>query len=679
VTQGLDAGAYLGGSVSVIVAVALLAWGAWRLRGALLPEWSGPPARLAEAVMGIAAAIATAQILGTFGQFRRFPILVGCVAAGLAMGIIGGRIAPRRSSPPVASEARSRREEVVAVVVAGAVVAAQWATHVADAYDKGMTHVDTLWYHAPYAAHFLQEGNLTDLPSRSDVLQTYYPLNSSLVHALVYLPFDTDVLSPLVNIGWTVLALLAAWCIGRRWGVAPLCLLGAVTVFSLPMLAGTQPGQASNDVASAGLLLAAVALLLEVWFAPVPTTLAGVAVGLALGSKLTLIVPVLVLTLGIVIVAVRAQRIASAIGYCVAVAIFGSYWYVRNWAVAGNPLPWFEVDVGPLSLSRRVVDEGDTIADHFRDGEWWSSVAFPGFSQALGRAWPYVLVFAVITVVVIVTDRSDVERIVGVALAATAVGYIFTPQSGGLNFAFNVRYLTPLLLVGFVLVPLSLSGRAVLWRRVTVLLMVGLIALNLATAQEERTPTWPSGKVPLAILAGVGVIGAVAAFMWLQRRRDPARSFGLAGIVLVGTTLVIGWPLQRSYLEERYVDAGLPFDPIAGYFRQVRDSDVVVFGTVEVYPMLGPDFSNRVTVGQGPTTRLRADPCRQWRDVLDGRYRYVVVAPHYLYPVRPPEAWFASDPGTTAVVSEGNNVVYRLNGSLHPDECQASTSLPARG
>jgi hypothetical protein len=343
-------------------------------------------------------------------------------------------------------------------------------------------------------------------------------------------------------------------------------------------------------------------------------------------------------------------------------------------------LPWFEVEVGPLALSRSVVDEGDTISDHFSDGEWWSSVAFPGFSQALGRAWPYVLALAVITVVVlIVRGRSDIDGIVGVALAVTAVGYIFTPQSGGLNFAYNVRYLTPLLLLGVVLLPLSLSGRGIMWRRVTLLLMVGLVALNLATAQEERIPTWPSGKAPLAILVGLGVIGGVAAFMWLQRRRDPVRAVGLAGIVLIGATLLIGWPLQRSYLEDRYVDAGLPFDPIAGYFRDVRDSDVVVFGTVEVYPMLGPDLSNRVTVGQGPTTRVRADPCRQWRDVLDGRYRYVVVAPYFLYPVRPPEAWFASDPRTTAVVRDGNNVVYRLNGSLHPHECQVAASSRADG
>ena len=57
-------------------------------------------------------------------------------------------------------------------------------------------------------------------------LNWFYPQNSELAarrrrSAL----FDRDLLSPLVNFGWLGVALLAAWCIGRPYGVAPLSLV----------------------------------------------------------------------------------------------------------------------------------------------------------------------------------------------------------------------------------------------------------------------------------------------------------------------------------------------------------------------------------------------------------------------------------------------------------------------
>ena len=236
-------------------------------------------------------------------------------------------------------------------------------------------------------------------------------------------------LAPLVNVGWAALAPLAAWCIGRGRGVGPLCVLGAVAVLGLPMIAGTQPGQASNDIACSGLLLAAVALLLEGKLSPVPTALAGVAAGMAIGTKLTVLAPVAVLTVGVVVLSVRQRRTAPAVGWSVSVVMFGSYWYLRNLVIAHNPLPWFKVHLGPLSLPRSVVDEGETIAEHLRDGlSWWRLLVFPGLTQALGRAWPFVLIVALVSVVLARASRSSLERLVALALVA---GFAATPSPPG--------------------------------------------------------------------------------------------------------------------------------------------------------------------------------------------------------------------------------------------------------
>ena len=73
--------------------------------------------------------------------------------------------------------------------------------------------------------------------------QQFYPYNAELLHGIAAMAFGRDVLSPLLNIGWGVLAALAAWCIGRSRGAAPLALLGLMVVVGLPSLTGTQPGR----------------------------------------------------------------------------------------------------------------------------------------------------------------------------------------------------------------------------------------------------------------------------------------------------------------------------------------------------------------------------------------------------------------------------------------------------
>ena len=101
---------YLAGSAAVIAVAATLGWGAWRLRSALLPQWSGPPARLAEIVMAVAVPVGLGQLLGSFGAFRRFPMLIGCLPVGAAMGLVAQRFGvagPGLSRP---SDAKTRGE-----------------------------------------------------------------------------------------------------------------------------------------------------------------------------------------------------------------------------------------------------------------------------------------------------------------------------------------------------------------------------------------------------------------------------------------------------------------------------------------------------------------------------------------------------------------------------------------
>ena len=90
-----------------------------------------------------------------------------------------------------------------------------------------MLTFDTLWYHGPFAARIADTGSVWGMHFTDPLyLNWFYPENSELLHGAGIVLFGRDIFSPLVNFGWLGVALLAAWCIGRPYGVAPLSLIG---------------------------------------------------------------------------------------------------------------------------------------------------------------------------------------------------------------------------------------------------------------------------------------------------------------------------------------------------------------------------------------------------------------------------------------------------------------------
>ncbi|MBN9624260.1 MAG: hypothetical protein J0H06_15155, partial [Actinobacteria bacterium] len=205
------------------------------------------------------------------------------------------------------------------------------------------------WYHGPFAAGFFQSGNTIDLHFIApQFLAWFYPANSEVVHAIGMLAFSRDLMSPLLNLGWLVGCLLASWCIGRPFGVAPWSLaLGAIAL-SVPALAD-QAGEARNDIVGIFFLLSAVALALNAatstkdegrgrGLSTGALLCAGLTAGLAAGTKLNFLLPAAVLVVGLVVPAPRGRRwftLLCAGGMALA---GGGYWYLRNsWARSTCP------------------------------------------------------------------------------------------------------------------------------------------------------------------------------------------------------------------------------------------------------------------------------------------------------------------------------------------------------
>ena len=229
----------------------------------------------------------------------------------------------------------------------------QWAGPTMLALDRGIYGGDSLWYHMPFAAHIAGTGSVTELLFTDPLyLNWLYPQNSELLHADGLMLLGDDFISPLLNLGWLAAALFAGWCIGRPYGAGGPAVGAVAAIMSANLLFSRQPGNANNDVVAIALLLASVAILVNARSASArgPLLVAGLAAGLALGTKLTIVPPVGALTIGVIVIAASGERARAAGAWLTGLFVGGGLWYVRDLIASGTPFPF--VDIGPLTSPR---------------------------------------------------------------------------------------------------------------------------------------------------------------------------------------------------------------------------------------------------------------------------------------------------------------------------------------
>ncbi|HET9733599.1 MAG TPA: hypothetical protein VFP54_13080 [Acidimicrobiales bacterium] len=655
----MTVGAWVVGLVCLTCTCAPPYLGARRLVRRLGPDVDGPPAVLASVVVTLVLITLVSEALGSVGQFRRWPLAAGGVLVG-ALAAAGGR-------PNSGRHASGKPDPATMMAAAlAAAVFARWAIGSWTSLQSGIFTEDSIQYHLPFAAAFAQSGWLSRFHyAWLDPVWTFYPYGSEVFHAIGMAAFGRDVLSPVLNMGWLALWMLAAWCCGLRWGAGPLSLAIGGVVGALPILTLSQPGSANSDEAALALLLSTTALLLTAADTSGGYLLAGLAAGLAASTTLYALPPVIGLAVGVAVFdrrGVPGRLRLGALGLVVA----GGYWYGRNLIRLGNPFPGFRA--GPVHLPAPrfpIVDlYGFSVAHYLPDTWFWTRYIRPGLHTAFGPGWPILALLALAGVVgPWMRPLSPRLRAVWAGGAVAAVVYVFTPTSayGPANhpflFAANLRFLLPsfcwfMVLGGVWLV----TGRRPAWmeRRlaasgsdqavwVGAAVILGLVTLaypNGADHQWRRHALVAVGAAAAALL--------VLALIFVSRRR--VRVLGAVGLVaaLVG----VGLPVADRYLAHRYSSDG----PVYRWARNVRGADIGIVAFAEQYPLFGVDLANRVSyVGTpGPHASLVvAASCGQWRHQLaQGRYDFVVIGDNDWGSGPIPQlAWTASDPAAAAAVS----------------------------
>jgi hypothetical protein len=724
----LSLGSYLLGAAELAVVAFSLGFSAYRLRERLMPSWDGAPARLVEGIVAVALLIWISEILGTFGLLYAGALVGVSVLAALATAFLPGGGGGAGDAAPTGPAGPDGWRLLIMVGVV-AVVFGHWALTTKHALDRGVFNFDSLWYHLPFAADMAQSHSVTGMHHVDTVFTNwFYPQNSELLHADGILLTGRDTLSLFLNYGWLIVAFLAAWCIGRPYGRGDLSVVAAAIMLECHTLVVREPGAAKNDLMAAALLLAAIAILVNVWnlrrregtdevdgpisgarvnFSahrlPVgwPLAAAGLAVGLAAGTKVTALAMAAALSVAVIVLAPVGRRWAAA-WWFVPALLAGGYWYLRNLIVAGNPEPAVE-SLGPISLphpERLQIGRPDfSIAHYATDTDVWRHYFFPGLHDAFGALWPLVIGGALLAALLaLLSGRDRVVRAIGAVALFSFVAYVFTPLSAaGADgapeaFGINVRYVYAALLAGLVLVPLPrlFDAKRRQWWLLGALLVVLLLSDRADAVVRDPARPFALALVVLAVL--------VPAALLLARGRGASRGIVVAGFATLALAVVaIGYPLQRHYLDERFRNEvaeesipGMNLDSAYRWARGLEDTRIGLAGTsagFAQYGFYGTDLSNRVVYlgEEGPHGAFNAIPtCRAFRAAVNAAdLEYLVTSPflNFIHPDRPissPEArWLRGEPAVTPLLRSGPVTIWRVRGVLDPAAC-SSRNAPLR-
>jgi hypothetical protein len=301
----------------------------------------------------------------------------------MALGALGGALAVR-ARPVRRGRKRGRPRGVVLL----GLLALPYALTFYGALASPARGFDALWYHLPLAAAFRAHAHL-EPPGRDLVF--YFPGNGELLAGALVEMLGPRAL-PLVQWPFALLSAHAAYAVARAvgarraWAAAGLVLAAPVVLFQ-SQLAYVDLVALAAVTTSAALLTAAVRAL-SLRTAVARATLAGLALGLAVGAKFAALplTAALVPVLGLTALAPNgrvslraAPRAAALVGACLAATLVPSlFFYARNLRLTGNPL--FPIAVPSLGLP------GLFLSDAFNRGKELEFVS----SRAAWAVYPFI-------------------------------------------------------------------------------------------------------------------------------------------------------------------------------------------------------------------------------------------------------------------------------------------------
>jgi hypothetical protein len=479
---------------------------------------------------------------------------------------------------------------------------------------------DALWYHLTDVGSWIQDAAIGRVPF--NFRSNNFPANGELAFTWVALFLRSDSWVNVVQLGFAAAGSLAVAGIGRTVGVSRASAVAAGALFFLTPTVLTQATTNFVDVIFTSTFLLGLHFLFRYMAGPPPADLrattplvpavdspgagstlllAGLAGGLALGSKGTGIVYCGVATVALAInLALRRRRgsvawgpLTGALGvFLIPLLVVGSYWYARNWVNHDNPIYPAEVTI----LGHQVFAGPTTISDisqgRFSSRPWITQVPrswghdlapwahgeeyyrFDQRSGGFGPQYTYLELPAILVLAIIALRRD--RRLLNLLVPVAAI-FLLQPDKWWSRHTLILAAVGAVALV-YCAERLGVSpwGRAL---RVAALALVGL-SLWFSTARVEL------GQDPrLTYLSNDGVQRISDNYMWAPKVASLVSSSGKRTV-----SRVLHMPAY-AFLDHVPAGSGIGVEGAATPFYS---------------PFYGSDYRNRVYALRGKGAALRS-------------------------------------------------------------------------
>jgi hypothetical protein len=328
--------------------------------------------------------------------------------------------------------------------------------------------------------------------------------------------------------------------------------------------------------------------------------LAGVALGLGVGSKDTALLPaigVLVLLVWLLPRAKPVRGVALTVG---GTLVLSAFWWLRNWVVIGNPIYPQGVTVGSHHLltgaSSPLTAYSTTLLDHLLHGRFGPLHRWELLARSL--IGPLALVALVGIVAPIASARRRPRRLalllVGGLAGATFVAYLLTPYTGGgvpgLTFLISsqLRYMLPALLIG------AAAAAAAMPRMSAVLAIAALVydaqkdlgsgGLRPDLQVRYGTELLAAG-IAIVVFAAPAVVPRLRELRWLRVSPVPVGALLMSALIVGGVAVAserYASPTGAATIDQALARSGEPAGP------------VMAVGVGDVSSLVGARLKNRV-------------------------------------------------------------------------------------
>jgi hypothetical protein len=473
---------------------------------------------------------------------------------------------------------------------------------------------DDYTYHVVYPVLWLRGHAIAAVtPIHAYTMQAWYPLSASAIAAWFMLPFYPSRGEALAWVSLTgplyaAIIVCGAAALLTRLGCRPGAWLPVlVLVATSPRIAIMASSFSDADLAQAAVLFAAFVFAVppgedeSIRRLKIDTGLAALLSGIAVGIKVSALIPGLVVLTMLALRAAAAARsravAGTVISFALAWTVTGGYWYARNLFHEGNPLYpaaffiWPGATFPETRLSEYAQRYGlartvrDALAIYLNWPLFHAAMALIGViglagrllwrGRSLSRAQAYFAGGALVMAVAIILSLPAMPFSAGNAM---------TFRSGFIHWD-SMRYVGLVPILGWVALAflVDAGSGAVAWRM--------LAAVLIGSASLMSSPwSWLRSPALLVALAASAVLLSrigIRNLRWRSRRHAPNTLAATALVLVVMGTVLwrhdakAGATAQAIYQESFFGEAAAALD------RHPSGTRVAVFGDQWIFPTFG--------------------------------------------------------------------------------------------